>query len=57
MLFIENFHMFYIDEVSVDNPRITPISVTNQVIPEVVIHGIPDWIYEGFQILFMVKQK
>jgi hypothetical protein len=27
--------------------KIVPISLPDQVIPEVLINGIPDWLYEG----------
>ena len=47
ILFVENFNIFFIPDVGVENKKIYPISQTEAVVPEVVVHGIPDWIYEG----------
>eukprot|EP00094_Tigriopus_californicus_P011472 TCALIF_11077-PA protein Name:"Similar to DPP10 Inactive dipeptidyl peptidase 10 (Homo sapiens)" AED:0.12 eAED:0.12 QI:0/0.84/0.64/0.92/0.76/0.85/14/214/869 len=46
LVFVENYTVFYIPDVSQTSKRIFPVSSIEDVIPEVVIHGIPDWIYE-----------
>jgi hypothetical protein len=47
IVFVENYTVYYIPDVSSRTKKIYPISQADQVVPEVVIHGIPDWIYEG----------
>ena len=47
ILFVENYNIFYIPDVGIEEKKIYPISQTEVVIPEVIFHGIPDWIYEG----------
>jgi hypothetical protein len=47
IVFVENYTVYYIPDVSSRTKKIYPISQEDQVVPEVVIHGIPDWIYEG----------
>lgn len=54
ILFVENYNIFYIPDVSAEDKKIFPVSQSEVVIPEVVFHGIPDWVYEGlmnFQVL------
>ena len=47
ILFVENYNIFYIPDVGIEEKKIYPISQTEVVIPEVIFRGIPDWIYEG----------
>ncbi len=47
IIFVENYTVYYIPDVGSKTKKIFPISRPDQVLPEVVIHGIPDWIYEG----------
>ena len=47
MVFVENFTVYYIPDVGAKTKKIYPISGVDTVVPEVVINGIPDWIYEG----------
>ena len=47
IVFVENYTVFYIADVGAKKKRIFPISDVANVVPEVLIHGIPDWIYEG----------
>jgi len=35
------------DDVGQQSSKVRPISIPENVIPEVIINGIPDWIYEG----------
>lgn len=51
LVFVENYSVFYIPDVSQTSKRIFPVSSIADVIPEVVIHGIPDWIYEGKELI------
>lgn len=56
MIFIDNFTLYYIADVAEQNPKVVPISLPEQVIPEVLINGIPDWTYEGIYTFFPGKQ-
>lgn len=47
ILFVENYNIFYIPDVGVEEKKVYPVSQTEVVIPEVIFHGVPDWIYEG----------
>ena len=47
ILFVEDYNIFYIPDVGIEEKRIFPLSQTEVVKPEVIFHGIPDWIYEG----------
>ena len=47
IVFVENSNIFYIPDVAVEEKKIFPISQGEVVIPDVIFHGIPDWIYEG----------
>ena len=47
IIFVENYNIFYIPDVGIEEKKVFPISQTEVVIPEVIFHGIPDWIYEG----------
>ena len=47
LVFVEDFSIFYTPDVSPLKRKIYPISSLESTIPEVVIHGVPDWIYEG----------
>ncbi len=47
LLFVEDFNIYYIPNVGLEDKKIYPISQTEVVVSDVVIHGIPDWIYEG----------
>ena len=47
IVFVENFTVYYIPDVGAKTKKIYPISGVDTVVPEVVINGIPDWIYEG----------
>ena len=47
LVFVEDFCIFYTPDVSTDGRKVYPISSVESTLPEVVIHGIPDWIYEG----------
>ena len=47
IVFVEDYNIFYIPDVAVEEKKIFPLSQAEVVIPEVIFHGIPDWIYEG----------
>ncbi len=53
MVFVEDdFNVYYVADVAEAiadsrNAKIYPLSRVEATIPEVVIHGVPDWIYEG----------
>ena len=47
IIFVENFTVYFIPDVGAKAKKVYPISQVDQVVPEVVINGIPDWIYEG----------
>ena len=48
LIFVENYSVFYTPDVSAESDRkVYPISSIESTRPEVVIHGVPDWIYEG----------
>ena len=48
LIFVENYSVFYTPDVSAEsNRKVYPISSIESTRPEVVIHGVPDWIYEG----------
>ena len=47
ILFVEDYNIFYIPDVGIEEKKIFPLSQTEVVKPEVIFHGIPDWIYEG----------
>ena len=47
IVFVENFTVYFIPDVGEKSKKVYPISQVDQVVPEVVINGIPDWIYEG----------
>lgn len=47
IVFVENDNIFYIPDVGIEDKRIFPVSQTEMVVPDVIFHGIPDWIYEG----------
>ena len=47
ILFVEDYNIFYIPDVGIEEKKIYPVSQTEVVKPEVIFHGIPDWIYEG----------
>ena len=47
ILFVEDYNIFYIPNVAVEEKKIYPLSQGDVVIPEIVFHGIPDWVYEG----------
>ena len=55
ILFVENYNIFYIPDVGVEDKKVYPVSQTEVVIPEVIFHGVPDWIYEGESIGYMVS--
>ena len=44
---MEDYSIFYIPDVAIEDKKIFPISQEEWVKAEVIIHGIPDWIYEG----------
>ena len=44
---MEDYNIFYIPDVAIEEKKIFPLSQAEVVIPEVIFHGIPDWIYEG----------
>ena len=47
IIFVENYSIYYIPDVGkYDKREIFPIS-SSEVVTDAVIHGIPDWIYEG----------
>nr|XP_040581987.1 inactive dipeptidyl peptidase 10-like [Lepeophtheirus salmonis] len=46
LIFVENYNIYYVPDITQSKKKIYPISPRDTVIPEVVIHGIPDWIYE-----------
>ena len=54
ILFVEDYNIFYIPDVGIEEKRIFPLSQTEVVKPEVIFHGIPDWIYEGTIIPYLV---
>ena len=47
--FVEDYSVFYVSDVGAApaRRRVFPISPPDAVEPEVVMHGVPDWIYEG----------
>ena len=46
-MFVENYSIYYIPDVGKDKEReVFPISSSEKV-TDAIIHGIPDWIYEG----------
>ena len=47
IVFVEDYNIFYIPDVAIEEKKIFPLSQAEVVIPEVIFHGIPDWIYEG----------
>ena len=47
IVFVEDYNIFYIPDVGAEEKKIFPLSQAEVVIPEVIFHGIPDWIYEG----------
>ena len=47
IIFVENFTVFYIPDIGKASKSVYPISSNVAIIPEVVINGVPDWIYEG----------
>jgi hypothetical protein len=47
ILFVEDYNIFYIPDVGVSEKKVYPVSQTEVVVPEVVFHGIPNWVYEG----------
>ena len=47
ILFVEDYNIFYIPDVGIEEKKIYPVSQTEVVKPEVIFHGIPDWVYEG----------
>ena len=53
LVFVEDdFNVYYVADVAEAiadsrNAKIYPLSRVEATIPEVVIHGVPDWIYEG----------
>ena len=55
ILFVENYNIFYIPDVGVEDKKVYPVSQTEVVIPEVIFHGVPDWIYEGESIGYTVS--
>ena len=54
ILFVEDYNIFYIPDVGIEEKKIFPLSQTEVVKPEVIFHGIPDWIYEGTIIPYLV---
>ena len=44
---MEGYNIYYIPDVAIEDKKIFPISQEEWVKAEVIIHGIPDWIYEG----------
>ena len=46
---MEDYSVFYIPDVGSKVKRVFPLSSREEgdVVPEVLIHGVPDWIYEG----------
>ena len=46
IVFVEDYNVFYIPDVGSKAKRVFPISGQKAAVPEVVIHGVPDWIYE-----------
>ena len=55
LIFVENYSVFYTPDVSAESDRkVYPISSIESTRPEVVIHGVPDWIYEGTGLLYPV---
>ena len=44
---MEGYEIFYIPDVAIEDKKIVPVSQADWVKAEVIIHGIPDWIYEG----------
>lgn len=58
-MFVENYSVYYIPDVGGgggDRRRIYPISDSSVVEKEVVMHGIPDWIYEGGRYEMLLNQ-
>ncbi len=50
IVFVEDYSVFYVPDVGQNinkKKRVFPISKPEEVEPEVVIHGVPDWVYEG----------
>ena len=52
IVFVEDYTIFYIPDVGAEDKKIFPLSQSEVVIPEVIFHGIPDWIYEGKKKLY-----
>eukprot|EP00095_Tigriopus_kingsejongensis_P005245 maker-scaffold353_size198981-snap-gene-0.31 protein:Tk05245 transcript:maker-scaffold353_size198981-snap-gene-0.31-mRNA-1 annotation:"dipeptidyl aminopeptidase-like protein 6" len=46
IVFVENYSVFYTPNMAEVLKKIFPISSIEDTVPEVVIHGVPDWIYE-----------
>ena len=53
---MEDYEIFYIPDVAIEEKKIIPLSQPEVVIPEVIFHGIPDWIYEGKYILMKCRE-
>lgn len=47
LAFVEDFSVFYVPDVGAEVKKVYPLSDVTTVEPEVVIHGVPDWLYEG----------
>ena len=45
LVFVQDFSVFYTPDVV--EKKVYPISSLETTVADVVIHGIPDWIYEG----------
>ena len=47
IVFVENYSIYYIPDVGKNKEKdIFPIS-SSEAVTDAIIHGIPDWIYEG----------
>lgn len=57
IVFVENYTVFYIPNVGAEKKRVFPLSNVANVVPEVVIHGIPDWIYEGTWLTLLHRNQ
>ena len=56
IVFVEDYNIFYIPDVAVEEKKIFPLSQAEVVIPEVIFHGIPDWIYEGTDDFYITTE-
>lgn len=56
IVFVEDdYNVYYVPDVAADKKKVYPLSPTETTIPDVVIHGVPDWLYEGRSVVISIS--